>query len=330
MIHSYRVYGLEVVSSVAIPGLQPFSLSPTVLGTLYFEAGPAPDWVTAATAQPATVLSQRGSATESTDPTFVLTRRAGACFFLDYSDGTRFAVTADANRVWGHYEPPLTEADLATYFLGPVLGFILRLRLQTPLHASSVEICGKGIALCGDAGAGKSTTAAALALLGVPVLAEDITPLREVDGAFYAIPGYPRVCLWPESVAHLFGSPDALPQLTPVWDKRFLALDGSGAHFRSTPLPLALIYLFSQRQSVAAPRIEHASPREVLLELVQNTYMNWLLDKPQRAAEFDLLARLVAKVPVRRIIPHSDPQQLPKLCELLVSDAQHVISASAP
>ena len=69
------------------------------------------------------------------------------------------------------------------------------------------------------------------------------------------------------------------------------------------------------------------SAREALLDLVQNTYMNWLLDRRQRAAEFDALSKLVAQVPVRRIVPHLDPGRIGVLCELIVADAERVPAA---
>ncbi|HET6930519.1 MAG TPA: hypothetical protein VFI45_09385 [Candidatus Acidoferrum sp.] len=289
---------------------------------MWFEDGPEPDWAKKLLALPARTLSQRSEPPGSVDPSFVLTEYGQAAGFeLSYSDGTRFVVDGAAAHVWGTYQPPLTAEDLATYFLGPVLGFVLRRRNITCLHASSVKIHNYAVCFCGDAGFGKSTTAAALALRGLPVVAEDIVALEESGGEFRAIPGYPRVCLWPESVNMLFERPDALPQLTPVWEKRYLELDGHRAKFSEAKLPLGLLYLFAPRSDHNAPRIEKLSLREALLELVQNTYMNWVLTREQRANEFDTLCRLVQRVPVRRIVPHTKPEKIGLLCDLIERDA---------
>jgi hypothetical protein len=235
-------------------------------------------------------------------------------------------VDSAATNIWGSYQPPLTAEDMATYFLGPVLGFALRRRKTICLHASGVEIRGHAVCFCGDAGYGKSTTAAALALRGLPVIAEDVVALKENGGGFGAVPGYPRVCLWPDSVKMLLGREDALPQLTPVWEKRFLELDGRVAKFVAEKLPLGVVYLFAPRsEDQGAPRVEKISPREALLELVQNTYMNWVLDREQRAAEFDVLCRLVQKVIVRRITPHAKPEKLAALCDLILRDASEIL-----
>jgi hypothetical protein len=218
-------------------------------------------------------------------------------------------------------------ADLSTYFLGPVMGFILRKRGITALHASAFCLEGHAIVLTGEAGAGKSTTAAALALRGVPVLCEDIAALNEKHGNFAVERGYPRVCLWPQSVEMLVGSPEALPRLSPTWEKCYLPLDGGLARLEMHKQPLGAIYLLAPRELAEdAPRVEDMRGQGVLLELVKNTYMNWILDRGQRAAEFALLAQLLARVPVRRLVPHRDPARIGALCELLITDARCLLA----
>jgi hypothetical protein len=316
-----------MISSSRIGGLESPSSWPE-RPNLSFEDGPEPDWVRALFALPGRILSRRSEPPGSPDPSFVLTKFGEAAGFqLSYSDGTRFVVDGAAKHVWGTYQAPLTAEDMATYFLGPVMGFVLRRRNITCLHASAVEIRGRAVCFCGDAGSGKSTAAAALALRGHPVLAEDIVALEESGGEFRAVPGYPRVCLWPESVSMLFGQADALPQLTPVWEKHYIELDGTRASFSQTKLPLSVVYLLAPRNSEEnTPRVEKLSPREAFLGLVQNTYMNWVLGREQRANEFETLCRLVQQIPVRRIIPHANPEKFARLCELILRDAASVLS----
>jgi hypothetical protein len=170
---------------------------------------------------------------------------------------------------------------------------------------------------------GKSTTAAALSLRGIPVLSEDITALSEQDGITQAEPGYPRICLWPEAVQDLLGTRDALPRLTPTWEKCFLELNGENTKFESLRRPLGSVYILAPREN-SAPRVEEISTQQALLELIQNTYMNWLLDRRQRAAEFETLSKLVLQVPVRRIVPHLDPARITALCELIEEDVERL------
>lgn len=325
MIYSYRAYGLTLSSDTAVSALRDERTRlrrPDVVMSL----GPEPDWVQEAMRLPFWVDRPRAGEAEGDDSPFTLTSFGEGEFFqLAYDDGTRFFVDGAAKRLWGTWLPPLTTEDVATYLLGPVMGFVLRRRGVLALHASSVCVSGNAVILCGSSESGKSTTAAALALRGVPVLTEDISPIKEDKGSLYVEPGYPRVCLWPNAVESLLGAPGALPRLTPTWEKCFLALDGVSAAFESKKRPLAVVYLFAARVDEAdAPRIEDSGMRDALLELVQNTYMNWLLDRNQRAAELDVLSRLVANVPVRMIVPHADPARIGALCELIIKDAERL------
>jgi hypothetical protein len=325
--YSYRAYGLNLASNLPVSGLGAEHIDfhkPDLVLELGFE----PDWARAGMRLPSSTRSNSPAAPETADPAFCLSARGADQFFeLAYSDGTRFVVDAETKRLCGTWLPPFTIEDLSTYLLGPVMGFILRQRNIVSLHASTACIEGQAVVLCGESETGKSTTAAALALRGIPVLAEDVSPLKEEAGTFFVESGYPRICLWPSAVDTLFGAPDALPQLTPNWEKRFLALDGVQAKFEPQRKPLGAIYLLAARAEEAdAPRIEALGKREALLQLVQNTYMNWLLDRTQRAAELDALARMVARVPVRRIVPHSDPARVGALCDLIVRDAARLFA----
>jgi hypothetical protein len=287
-----------------------------------------PQWVREAFRLPSLILQSLPATPETKDPAFVLTSFGEGQFFqLAYSDGACFVVNQAATHIWGTAGEFLTMEDLSTYFLGPIMGFILRKRGTTALHASAVCMDDKAIVLTGEAGAGKSTTAAALALRGAAVLCEDIAAVKQRDGAFSIEPGYPRVCLWPSSVEMLMGRADALPRLTPNWDKCYLPLLGPLARHETMKRPLGAVYILAARETAAdGPRIEVVSNREVLLELVQNTYMNWLLDRRQRAAEFELLTHLVSRIPVRRIVPHSDPARIGALCDLIFADARRLLA----
>jgi hypothetical protein len=248
-------------------------------------------------------------------------------YLFQYYDGTEFLINRVGSRVWATWQEPLTLEDAATYLLGPVCGFVLRLRGVTCLHASAVAIGDRAVALVGPAGAGKSTTAAALAMRGHRVLSEDVLALSSDGSGFVVEPGYPRVRLWPESVAALFGAADALPRLTPNWDKRCFDLSAHDCEFQQQPLPLRAIYLLGERsKDPRSPCVKTVTGAEALLALVANAYTNYLLDQGMRAREFELLGRLVTDTPIRRVIPHSDSSYLPKLCDLLIDDAKSIYS----
>lgn len=245
-----------------------------------------------------------------------------------YDDGARFAVDGHGREVWADWPENYSLEDACTYLVGPVLGFVLRLRGTVCLHASGVAVDGRAIALVGLPGAGKSTTAAAFACCGFPVLSDDVVALTDLATQFLVQPGYPRINLWPDSVRKLFQSEDALPRITPTWDKRYMPLGESGHHFASSPLPLGAIYLLEGRDpALTAPVLEEVSSKEALIALVCNTYVNYLLDEDMRRTEFEVLSRVVSGVPIRRVRPPAEPSTIYKLCEAIADDARRVMGA---
>jgi hypothetical protein len=233
---------------------------------------------------------------------------------FDYEDGTCVLVDRGGANVWASAPPGATVEDTATYLLGPVMGFVLRLRGVPCLHASAVVVDGRAIAFAGTTGSGKSTTAAAFAQQGFAVVSDDVLAIEERGREFLARPAYPRVRLWPAAVEFLFGSPDALPRITPGWDKRYLGL-GRG-HFHSTPVPLEAIYLLDEPGGEeAAP--ERLDSRAALVALLAEAYSSELLDRDMRAREFDLLSRLAARVPVLRLHRRDGVEPLRRTCESL-------------
>jgi hypothetical protein len=324
--YSYLAYGLNLKSKAEIQGLRaiPGNSDPSANDGVEVFIGATPAWVEAALRLPAELVYAARSGDETI--TFRFSALGRQQFFqFSYLDGTRFVVDAEMRRIWGACPLPFTQEDLGVYLLGPIMGFVLRRRGILALHASCFCVDGRSFALCGAQGTGKSTTAAALALKGIPIPCEDIAALRERDGEFWIAPGYPRVNLWPESAASLFGTPDALPTISPNWEKRFLPLDRGMARFEDRERQLAAVYILEARSdSDDAPRIAEISAREAALLLVQNTYMNYLLEKEQRAAEFAAIARLLSRTAVRRLIPHSDPEKIAVMCELLQMDSANI------
>jgi hypothetical protein len=121
-------------------------------------------------------------------------------------------------------------------------------------------------------------------------------------------------------VCALFGTADALPSITPTWDKRYLAVDRHGYSFASSPLPLRAIYILEPREP-RGPVIQSLSGSGSLISLVAHTYMNYLLNREMRSREFDLLSRLAANLPVQRVFPQDDPSAITILREAILSYA---------
>ena len=316
MAYYYDLFGYSVVSNAVIPGLTPTKGSVSVDFSIHFAVRPAnqnEDLVRESLVFESSILTEAGR------PSLRIfsDAEAGLTHIL-YDDGMEFWFDERRHQIWCVWPEPFTLGDAATYLLGPVFGVLLRLKGTVCLHASAVAIGGKAILFSGDAGAGKSTTAAAMAKRGHAVISDDIVPIDEHNGQFIASPAYSYLALWPESVRMLYGSDAKLPEFSQNFTKQQLTLPADGVSFKEEPVPLGGIFIFATRGADDdVPRCEDMNPQQALLALIANSYASRVLDIQKRAKEFELLGRVAKVIPVKRLFAHSDAEFLGQLCTVI-------------
>jgi hypothetical protein len=321
----YALFGLKVRSNIPLPEL---TVAPAGFGTppqavnedftIHWQERPS----VGVDADGGELTYESAYMDEVGAPALTIWAAGADLLRLEYSDGPKFWVARSGREAWATWpEPPLTIEDTATYFLGPVLGLVLRLRGVTCLHASAVAIGGRAVAFVGDAGAGKSTTVAALVRKGFAALSDDIVALDERDGQFFVTPAYPYICLWPESVVALYGSAEALPKFAATYEKRCLSLPREALRFANEPVRLGCVYALGRRGDEPAG-VSAVPAREAFVTLVANTYATNMLDSAMRAREFETLGRLMQTVPVKRLTANSDSGRIDELCEVIQADAE--------
>ncbi len=339
MRFTYSIYGVCLDTDRALPGLIPTDAKPQN-SVITVNLGTLPQGLDQLLKQNK-VTYYTSVQTQNGQPSLVITQFGNGYIQLSYADGTEFIVQPNQRVIWATWASSSTLEDTVMYLLGPVLGFVLRLRGLVCLHGSAVVVDDRAIILAGKPGAGKSTTAAALAARGCPVLADDLAVLMAPQNSLYGgsrygdsyhvQPAYPYLRLWSPSVEALYGTAEALPFLTPTWTKRCLDLTQQGYDYCAEPLPLAGIYVLQPRHSdPLAPWIDHMPRSLSLMDLVANTYAANLLDKQMRAHEFEVLSHLTRTVPIRRVTPHADFSHLSKLCDLLLDDARSLPALQDP
>jgi len=307
--HSYA-FGLGIESDVPIDGLPPV---PAAAPDLRIHMGSLPETYDRGDPGAREIWRSEPDPAEPGDAVALHASGNGDFLSLRYADGTYFVLRRSGDEVWAVWPDSLSTAAAATYLLGPVIGFVLRLRGRTCFHASAVVVADRVVLLAGPAGIGKSSTAAALALRGRRVIADDIAVIDTLAGQWVVHPSIPSVRLWDDVVETLYGQREALPLLAPGWEKRQLDLRTLAAGFcADQAVPLGAIYLLST--ATARGRAERVRGREALMALVANTYANVLLDAPMRSVEFVVLSALVRDVPVWRVGVPDQISDLPAFC----------------
>jgi hypothetical protein len=247
-------------------------------------------------------------------------RRLDSSYLFCYGEGARFIVDASGSQIDAWWDPPLTDADASDFLLGGVLAFVVRLRGLVPLHASAVVIDGRAVLFAGPAGAGKSSTAAALAILGLPVLSDDVVAVADALDAVIAYPSFPQVSVWADSAQGLFAS-RSLPTHSALYAKHRVDLSDCGYRFHETPAPVQAVFILQDRSSNSkSPMVRPLPPRSALMSLVTHSYGNYLLDASMRAREFGVLGRIAETVPICELAFEAGLEQLVPNCRRLVSE----------
>ncbi len=212
--------------------------------------------------------------------------------------------------------PGVEESVLRLFILGTTLAMLLHQRGQMViLHASTVAISDRAVAFAGTKGTGKSIMAATLHAQGHELLADDILAVDMRTGDPMAMPGFPYLKLWPDSVASLGYVPETLPRLRPELEKRgYRIITG----FSRAPVPLKYIYLLNQGPEL---KIESLRPSEALIELMPHWYgarfgIN-LLQALGLSTHFLQCAALVNKITVCRLERPDSLSALPDVTRLV-------------
>jgi len=295
----YRAAGLTLTADRPLPHL-PFAVD-HITPDVRIHTQSSPFWHL----EPAVAIHQ--SETYDADDRPIVTISASPSGYrFEYADETTIWVNRAGTEVWCTWSARSSIEDAATYLVGPVLGFLLRLRGAFALHASGVAIDHAAVAFVGPHGAGKSTIAAALGRRGFPVLADDILRLTR-DGSHWAAEPFGGILrLWPESEPLVLQSCDTLPRITPTWDKRALTVGDRGTRPAVAPVPLRGIVFLDPRGSVSC--VATLAPAEALIRLTVNSTAAHLLDPARRADEFVTIAELVRTVPAVAAVSRDDPR----------------------
>jgi hypothetical protein len=211
---------------------------------------------------------------------------------------------------------------LEVALFGMIMALWLELRGTVTLHASTVVVGGQAAAFSSRRGGGKTTTAAACVDAGHPLLSDDLLALEEAGAVFTAQSGFPQFRMWPDQAVHFIGSNAGLERFHPDHDKRRVNVGDGFGTFSSEAAQLGAVYLPERSDDADAQvTITRLRPREAALALVRLSFL------PREVVRFGLqkrrlafFARLIAVVPVSRIVIPAGLEQLPRAVAAVEAD----------
>ncbi len=278
---------------------------------------PIPDLVhwPAADERPVDLLIEEGDVPERLDRSvtpgqYVMVDPAGT-ILLRIGDTLRFLVQ-DGRRVTIDLCKREEPESWRLFFLGTVLSYLCHQRGVFPLHAATLRIDGRTIAIAGVQGAGKSTLAYALNQRGHLLLSDDVTVIRYDGDRPEIVPTFPRLRLWRTTLDAAGLSTEGLTRVRPHLDKYELRPHGG---FDQTPLPLDAILVLGGGPETTLSRL---APRAAVPAIQTHVTLRQAATAlGHQGRLFTTTARLASAVPVYRLLRPMRFEDLPEVAALI-------------
>lgn len=273
----YSVYGLKIASDITLPPLA--------------AAGDGP--------APADVTIRHG---KIGDPpaggvAFRTWHALPARFHIVIGPGCRMDVTG-GKTITIEGADAVPPERLVSMILGSGMAALLMQRGIVPLHACSIAIDGGALVVMGRSGAGWICLLATLLQQGYPMVSDDVLGLRLAETCrVMALPAFPAVRLWQDSLAMLGHSADGLARVQPGMAKHYLPIAATVAG----PLPVRAIVQLTNTNA-AEPELREVPPSNRTECLSRYIFRKRFMAGMQlRALGFSVATRLATSVPFLRL-----------------------------
>jgi hypothetical protein len=208
--------------------------------------------------------------------------------------------------------PGWDTGSLRVVVLGRIMAFLLRQRGWLPVHASGVLINGQCSLFVGPPGAGKSTAAAAFHARGHMVIADDVGPVRVVDGHCVVQSVGSRVRLRDDARRVLNGAELLLEFQRDKYAYDLRSGDVSGL------FPVRKLYLLEQGEPIHAVEVP---PLLATVLLSNHSFLKCDNAKPEVLRNhLRDCAAVAGVIPIRRLIRPFSLASLPSLVRFVEDD----------
>jgi hypothetical protein len=243
-------------------------------------------------------------------------------YFLRFPEFADFTVDRSGRHITCVGRRPATsDLMIRALLLDHVIPPVIALRGRYVLHAAAVRTNAAGVCVfAGDSGAGKSTIAAQLAVVGGDFLTDDCLVIEEQGGAVVAWASHPSVKLRDDAIQFLKPGSDSEP-VAEYTAKRRVPASSFGTTLPLEPVVVARIYFLTRGDDDAAaatsrPLIERLPLHAAFMKLVKHSIRLDTTDRAMLEREFKFTRRIVDTEPAALL---SLPNDLSKL--RLVHDA---------
>jgi hypothetical protein len=237
--------------------------------------------------------------------------------YVGWSGIGQFLVSADGGEICYHRAGDGCPESFQVYMLNQALSFALLKRNLEPLHATAVVVDGGAIALFGESGRGKSTLASGFLQSGFTLLTDDVLIYSVDRQTVFALPGPPRVKLFPDVASGLLDS-SGVP-MNAHTSKLIVPLPRSAVCISSVPLVAG--YELAPEDATAAEQVTIGAmnPADAVVCLSRHAFNRYGIDAARRRHQFLAATALAARMRVSTL-------SYPRIQSTVGRVVQHIVA----
>lgn len=247
--------------------------------------------------------------------------RSGTAYLLDFTGLCTFRINPDNRLIEYAPEPGTGTSTIVHLLLDHALPRLISLLPNYfVLHASAWIVKNVAVIALGQSGAGKSTLASRFGAEGFPILTDDCLVLHQnpQSGEWVALPSYPSVRLWPDSIEAVGVDTSALREVAHYSSKRRTAAEQDNLRFATEPVPLGGAFVLNSSESVECS-VHPGSVNEAFGALGSGVFRLEIASPEMNRREFEILTDIVEKIPFWSVSHGNDYTQLPELQQRILA-----------
>lgn len=258
----------------------------------------------------------------NTDGSIWLTiSRSGPAWLLDFTGFCTFRIDPAGRLIEYAPEPCAGTSTIVHLLLDHALPRLLSLLPNYfVLHASAWIVKNVAVIALGQSGAGKSTLASRFGAEGFPILTDDCLVLHQdpQNREWGALPSYPSVRLWPDSIEAVGVDTSALREVAHYSSKRRTAAGQDNLRFATEPVPLGAAFILNSLDSGQCS-LHPSSVNEAFSALGSGLFRLEIASPEMNRREFEILTDIVKTIPFWSVSHGNDYTQLPELQQRILA-----------
>lgn len=226
--------------------------------------------------------------------------RQGADYWVRSPEVGDFLLQMESGRILVAADTAADAATLEHLLLDQVLPRLLAQQGHLLIHASALDIDGRGALFTGPSGWGKSTLAALLHRHGHAVLSDDCVQLTAAVEGFQAVPTYPSLRLYPDSLGEALPGAGETAPVASYSEK--LRVPVAAQEEGNAVYPVDALYLLGEpAEAGEAIRIMPLRPAETCQALLRHSFKLDVGDRAANAHQFALCGAVARAIPAFRL-----------------------------